>query len=159
MKKTIIIVSIILLIGIIYYFVIYKKKVDATTEENPTKKVNTDALNNTVFPLKKGSTGSKVKEVQNYLNKNIRPPFNLLVVDGIFGQATEDALNREIGVKTVSEQIYKGFTYDNGVFPKTDSLVINPGSSIFTKESTVNADINPIINKDNVFSLTPDNAV
>jgi hypothetical protein len=44
----------------------------------------------TKFPLKKGSEGKEVIQLQNYLNKEI--PTNPLVIDGIFGDLTHNKL-------------------------------------------------------------------
>ena len=44
----------------------------------------------TKFPLKKGSEGKEVIQLQNYLNKEI--PANPLVIDGIFGDLTHNKL-------------------------------------------------------------------
>ena len=160
MKKTIIIISIIVLIGLIYYFVIYKKKaVSKDTEETLTKtKVNLDALNNTVFPLKKGSTGTEVKALQNFLNTVIQVPFNKLVVDGNFGTLTEEALKRYNGKTQVS---LSDSINMNNALKNAYSTIINPNSGVFTSTdaSKIVSDALPIVNASNVFSLVADNIV
>lgn len=52
--------------------------------------------------LKRGNQGEDVKELQKALNKVIKPPLMVLVEDGIFGQATENAMIQVLGKKTGS---------------------------------------------------------
>ena len=54
------------------------------------------------FPLKQGSTGSKVTALQNALNARGEN----LVVDGSFGPLTLGALQRQFNVSEVSETLY-----------------------------------------------------
>ena len=60
------------------------------------------------FPLKKGSGGSKVEALQEYLND---VGDYGLVVDGKFGKNTESAVKEELGngIKTISETYYNDF--------------------------------------------------
>lgn len=56
------------------------------------------------FPLKKGSRGSKVKELQGYIlkiDKNALPRFG---ADGNFGNETEGALQKLFGKQVISSQ-------------------------------------------------------
>ena len=63
-------------------------KDDSTpVEDDPETDTNFDR---TKFPLKKGSEGKEVIQLQNYLNKEI--PANPLVIDGIFGDLTHNKL-------------------------------------------------------------------
>jgi hypothetical protein len=69
---------------------------NTNTTPNPTKNDN--------FPLKRGSYGARVKELQLVLLKydaNILPQFG---VDGDFGAETENALLKISGKKTVDTQ-------------------------------------------------------
>ena len=59
----------------------------AEEEPEQSKEPNFDR---TKFPLKKGSEGTEVIQLQNYLNKEI--PENPLVIDGIFGDLTHNKL-------------------------------------------------------------------
>jgi hypothetical protein len=60
--------------------------------EDPTAPESTTEpdFDRTKFPLKKGSEGKEVIQLQNYLNKEI--PANPLVIDGIFGDLTHNKL-------------------------------------------------------------------
>ena len=51
------------------------------------------------FPLQFGTCGNKVKKLQSYLNSQ----GSALTVDGKFGPKTEAAVQKALGVKTVSE--------------------------------------------------------
>lgn len=56
------------------------------------------------FPLKKGSKGAKVLELQNAImkiNPNLLPKFG---ADGDFGSETELAVSRMLGKKTIDSQ-------------------------------------------------------
>jgi hypothetical protein len=59
---------------------------DETQPETTTE----PTYDKTNFPLKKGSEGKEVIQLQNYLNKEI--PANPLVIDGIFGDLTHNKL-------------------------------------------------------------------
>lgn len=58
-------------------------------EQEPEQSTEPD-FDRTKFPLKKGSEGKEVIQLQNYLNKEI--PANPLVIDGIFGDLTHNKL-------------------------------------------------------------------
>lgn len=81
----IILITIAVAIGIVVYF--------NRQEENLNKKTNP-------FPLKSGSRGAEVEVLQNYLNGK----GEVLVVDGIFGPRTEEAVKRNFNnLSEVSE--------------------------------------------------------
>jgi hypothetical protein len=63
--------------------------VEPEPEEEPEQSTEPD-FDRTKFPLKKGSEGKEVIQLQNYLNKEI--PANPLVIDGIFGDLTHNKL-------------------------------------------------------------------
>jgi len=63
--------------------------VEPEPEEEPETTTEPD-FDRTKFPLKKGSEGKEVIQLQNYLNKEI--PANPLVIDGIFGNLTHNKL-------------------------------------------------------------------
>jgi hypothetical protein len=63
--------------------------VEPEPEEEPETTTEPD-FDRTKFPLKKGSEGKEVIQLQNYLNKEI--PENPLVIDGIFGDLTHNKL-------------------------------------------------------------------
>lgn len=68
----------------------------------------------TVFPLKKGSRGKEVEEVQKYLNvafsskiyKAKSGNHELLDEDGIWGTKTEAAVNEFMGTSAIEESLY-----------------------------------------------------
>ena len=63
--------------------------VEQEPEEEPEQSTEPD-FDRTKFPLKKGSEGKEVIQLQNYLNQEI--PTNPLVIDGIFGNLTHNKL-------------------------------------------------------------------
>ncbi len=76
---------------------------------NPTPaqgQYNTSSTNVAVFPLKNGSTGTEVKNLQTWLNNHVILPFAFLNVDGKFGPLTLSALKRTLGFSEVSEAWY-----------------------------------------------------
>lgn len=59
----------------------------------------------TVFPLKNGSRGSEVSELQKWLNsQNVGYS---IAVDGIFGEQTEKLLYTVTGEKQMSKKTFK----------------------------------------------------
>jgi hypothetical protein len=66
-----------------------KPPVEQEPEEEPEQSTEPN-FDRTNFPLKKGSEGKEVIQLQNYLNKEI--PANPLVIDGIFGDLTHNKL-------------------------------------------------------------------
>jgi hypothetical protein len=61
-------------------------------------------ISNDTFPLKKGSKGDKVVELQTAIfriNPNLLPKFG---IDGDFGSETELAVSRMLGKKTIDSQ-------------------------------------------------------
>ena len=63
---------------------------ESTTEPTDPESTTEPDFDRTKFPLKKGSEGKEVIQLQNYLNKEI--PANPLVIDGIFGDLTHNKL-------------------------------------------------------------------
>ena len=66
-----------------------KPPVEQEPEEEPEQNAEPN-FDRTKFPLKKGSEGKEVIQLQNYLNKEI--PADPLVIDGIFGELTHNKL-------------------------------------------------------------------
>ncbi len=108
-KITLIVIVMLLFVTLTYYA--YKKAVGEPIT-NPLSKFNGKGFNKANdFPLKKGSRGDKVKYLQEYLNYS--GDYKLLV-DGIFGDKTEDAVITELSpaggkIKEVSENYYNQF--------------------------------------------------
>lgn len=113
-KKTAIIISVILVIGIISYFVFFrKKKTEAELEEENknTTGVKTSGKNDE-FPLKKGSYGNRVLNLQKYLNGQTKAPLSFIKEDKDFGKETEDRLYLLSKAKQVT-----GAAYNVSVLP------------------------------------------
>lgn len=73
--------------------------------ENVVSSVNVFA--NDDFPLEKGDKGQRVKDLQRFLNN--ADSTNNLVVDGVFGRKTLNALRKEKVGDSVSEEYYNLF--------------------------------------------------
>jgi len=95
-KRIVIIIAIAAVLGIAIFFIVKK-----------TKQKN-GASNSTggIFPLKKGSRGTEVKNVQNMLNKIIPADIE---VDGIFGPKTESSLQQKVGLIQLTKKQYEKF--------------------------------------------------
>lgn len=98
----------------------YWKKKKANQEEDTSSfsdspSVNTAPVKNDNFPLKRGSKGNRVTQLQNALVKkfgaNILPKYG---VDGMFGQEVEAALVRAKMPTSVTEAIYNTFVGASG---------------------------------------------
>ena len=97
--KNYIIAGVIAAIAIILYFVLKGKK-EETTPEAPAVKTGGETPLVSKFPIKLGSKGQEVKEIQTALNKRIAPYMLPLKVDGIFGEKTLAMLKKYAGGKT-----------------------------------------------------------
>ena len=97
----------ILAIGGLVFFLIKRKKKKDMLANLPVPEVDmgsSSSSSNQNFPLKKGSRGNKVKNLQAYLNSTTGN-YNL-VVDGIYGNKTADALKKWNGKTEVSSGFY-----------------------------------------------------
>ena len=86
----------------VYRYVSSNKK--SVTPPAPPAPSPTPSPSTSVFPLRKGSKGEKVRELQKLIvrfDKNALPKFG---VDSDFGSETEIALNKLTGKKTVDSQ-------------------------------------------------------
>jgi len=110
-KNTTKIIAGVLLAGGVFFLIKYlMPKKDKSPPAPPPKKDETNTTTttttpvSTAFPLKKGSRGSLVRQVQTLLikldSKNL-PKFG---ADGSFGSETEAALQKELGKKTIDSQ-------------------------------------------------------
>jgi hypothetical protein len=79
------------------------KPTDVTPKEKP-KETTTTTSSNVGFPLKKGSKGAKVKELQNLLLRKDRKALPRFGADGDFGSETEGALKRLFNKTSVENQ-------------------------------------------------------
>ena len=98
----------------------YWKKKKANQEEDTTSftetaSVNTAPVKNDSFPLKRGSKGNRVTQLQNALVKkfgaSILPKYG---VDGMFGKEVEAALVRAKLPTSVNESTYNSFVGASG---------------------------------------------
>ncbi len=81
----------------------FKKKLPMNTEGDPTTGLP-EEINTTAFPLKLGSSGQEVKNLQMVLNQTRN---TALAEDGSFGNATLTALQTHFGANEVSEVDYR----------------------------------------------------
>ena len=100
----------ILAIGGLVFFLIKRKRAKAMMTNFPVADTNPSSSGggggssrNQDFPLKKGSLGERVKNIQKYLNSTKQKPN--LVVDGDFGSKTLTALKNW----NQKSEITKGF--------------------------------------------------
>lgn len=101
-KKKIIIVLVIvaLIAAIIYWYIKGGKKTDDKEEETP----NTST---TVFPLKMGSRGKEVEQLQIYIFKEYGAKTSITgAIDGIWGVLTNDAVKKHLLKDNVSKDSY-----------------------------------------------------
>ena len=88
-----------------YYMDKKKTQPQAEAPATPSKPSNAPVLSaGDNFPLKKGSKGARVAQVQSLLlkiDKNLLPKFG---ADGDFGSETEGAILKVLGKKTVDSQ-------------------------------------------------------
>ena len=100
---------VIAIIAAVVYFLFFNKKppVPESNVDNAGNKIN---WTSDEFPLKKGSSGTKVKELQAALNilKN-----NNLATDGKFGEKTLAALQEGFKVDSLSEANYNTYIKPN----------------------------------------------
>ncbi|MDD5358575.1 MAG: peptidoglycan-binding domain-containing protein [Candidatus Nanoarchaeia archaeon] len=89
----IIILSILIVIVVFLALKTRKKAIPGTKEIIPDD----------IFPLKYGSTGKAVMDIQAYLNKKYNSGLD---VDGIFGPLTEAAVKTAFGSNIVSKDLY-----------------------------------------------------
>jgi hypothetical protein len=61
-----------------------------TPESSDETSDQISTIDGTIFPLKEGSKGPEVAQLQNFLNEKI--PNNPLTIDGIFGTKTKEKL-------------------------------------------------------------------
>jgi len=106
-KNRNIIAATMLLLGgyfIYRYFKGSKPKVTKPLEINDLPNIPQPPTKNDSFPLKKGSKGAKVLELQKaiiLINPKLLPKFG---ADGDFGSETELAVSRMLGKKTIDSQ-------------------------------------------------------
>ncbi|MFA5300136.1 MAG: hypothetical protein WC389_18265 [Lutibacter sp.] len=90
-KKIISYSLIVLFLGLMVYLYYRNKRT-----ENPQS---------LAFPLKKGSTGTEVKKVQTWLNKQLTQ-LTPLAVDGVWGDLTDERAFLILGKREINEVFY-----------------------------------------------------
>ena len=118
----------------------WKNKNKANQEEDfssdsESSNSNPAPVKNDNFPLKRGSKGNRVTQLQNALVKkfgaNILPKYG---VDGMFGQEVETALVRAKLPTTINETIYNTLIGSNGltgIIKHGDEIVTISDAEIF----------------------------
>lgn len=110
-----IIVSIVIIIVLLVIYNNYSKSINtSSTKTSPA----------VLFPLKLGSTGLEVLNVQKYLNQNNNCG---LKEDGIMGQDTVDCLNDILNVTEVDQN-----SYQNIILKNVDTQAISNALNDFT---------------------------
>jgi len=127
-SKLIIIILIVISVIAAAFFLLKDKLFKNNTDDDPEKKTSptpggVSIVTDSEFPLKKGSRGLKVKQLQAGLNILKKAGLD---VDGKFGTKTEKALNKNFGITKLSQ-----YDYDKYVYPYLDqiNLEINKTSS------------------------------
>ncbi len=132
MKKNFIIygIAVLVFIGIVVFYVNFRKSNEQASPPSDTgtdKKViqpappNLGTKENPIFPIKVGSKGPHVAELQRGLNhqyfairkKNVLKPLD---TDGDFGSITLAMLKDLYNVSSVSKDLAKQMYRDNGIF-------------------------------------------
>jgi len=107
-KNTTKIIAGVLLAGGVFFLIKYlMPKKDKSQPAPPPKKDETTTTTtpvSTAFPLKKGSRGTLVKQVQTLLMKLDSKNLPKFGADGSFGTETETAIQKELGKKTIDSQ-------------------------------------------------------
>jgi hypothetical protein len=112
MKKLAIFIGIVIIL-ILAYFLLRKPK--ATKDESSTTAGTTTTANDN-FPLKLGSRGDRVKNVQKAINKKITAstvaPYNpqYITEDGIWGNQTETNIIKYFSKNILTETDYNNIT-------------------------------------------------
>ena len=109
-SSLIIVIVIIAIIAAVIYFVFASKKSKAIPESNTDNLGKKISWTDDEFPLKKGSSGIRVKQLQTGLNiiKN-----NNLAIDGKFGEKTLSALKEGFNIESLSEANYNTYIKPN----------------------------------------------
>jgi peptidoglycan hydrolase-like protein with peptidoglycan-binding domain len=155
-NKQIILGSAVVLSGIAGYFFLKNRKKKKLLMHNntglPNESTNGQNINNQAtvykppvsikseFPLQIGSRGENVKKLQSFLNQKINAG---LVVDGVFGSKTAEAVKKAIGSSQVSESMFKQYI---------GAPVISAGAGISAGNPAGNFSLNPFANIANAAS-------
>jgi len=100
-----VIVFVVFLAGVLFLFrkKIFKKK-NKELDMGGAGEVPADMP---IFPLKKGSQGKEVEQMQLWLAKNRSATFPKFGMDGKFGAETLSQVEKYLGVKEVPEKMFK----------------------------------------------------
>lgn len=105
-KPVVIVVGGVATVALLYFLYRFLTKEESGMVGEDPKKNNNSFCKHKGFPLRYGSCGDEVKDLQRLLNRIIRPPLTLLKVDGKFGKKTEVASKKELGSKSVSTALF-----------------------------------------------------
>lgn len=107
-------------IGAIYgiYYLITKDKSDSGSSFSSDSEKN-GFCKYTGFPLRFGSCGNEVKDLQRYLNIKVLPPRVRLKVDGKMGNKTIALLKHIEGISSVSQSQFTKFKGQLNPFTKS----------------------------------------
>lgn len=100
-QKILIVVVLVAVLAVIIYLVFIKKK---QTGDTPTSTSTT--ANSGVFPLKMGSKGKEVEQLQTYLIKQYGAKFPQFGVDGDWGAETDTNVQKFLKRDNVSQDVY-----------------------------------------------------
>lgn len=106
--KKILLIGLPLLAGGALIYILNKKRRSPLYEQPPATDLGTSVIKTGAFPLKKGSKGEAVRELQrilNYKGANLQ-------VDGDWGPKTDAAVQQFLGTTTVTEQQFNQLSAD-----------------------------------------------
>ena len=105
-KPLVIVIGGVATVAALYFVYHLLTKEEAFTGEENAQKNSSGFCKHKGFPLRYGSCGDEVKDLQRLLNRMKRPPSKLLTVDGKFGKRTEAASKKELGTTSVSTALF-----------------------------------------------------
>lgn len=112
------IIVVVITAATLYYFEKKRKEELSEGEIKSSSGTTTQTTTSSVFPLKKGSKGEEVKNLQRKINEyltyywfmlQVKPTYQTLSVDGIWGTKTESNVQYVFKKNQISEQEYKLF--------------------------------------------------
>jgi hypothetical protein len=105
-KQIYIIVGVVVLIIALIIIRAKVKQSKANKEPETIDTEATDVTPNDTFPLKKGKRGKRVEQLQTWLVQKYGAKFPQYGVDGIWGNETEEAVNKHLKRDNVSQEYW-----------------------------------------------------
>ena len=105
-KQIYIIVGVVVLIIALIIIRAKVKQSKANKEPETIDTEATDVTPNDTFPLKKGKRGKRVEQLQIWLVQKYGAKFPQYGVDGIWGNETEEAVNKHLKRDNVSQEYW-----------------------------------------------------